>query len=93
MPRRTKASIGLVLAELDAATRDFRKQEKRVQELKAEVRDMGLKDGTYGSMTYATGTAREILDQPKAREALKAAGIAIPTTMTTPPIIVKPVAG
>lgn len=91
MPRRTKAQIGLILADYDAAIRDQRKAEKRAAELKAEIRDLELKDGTYGTMTYALGTPREILDQPAAREALKAAGLKIPTTMTTAPIVVKPV--
>jgi hypothetical protein len=93
MPRRTKAQIGLILADYDAAIRDQRKAEKRAAELKAEIRDMSLKDGTYGTMTYALGTPREILDQPKARELLKAAGVPVPTTMTTAPLVIKPVAG
>lgn len=90
MPRRTKAQIGLLLADYDAAIRDQRKAEKRANELKAEIRDLALKDGTYGTMTYALGTPREILDQQAAKEKLKAAGIDIPMAMTTAPIIVKP---
>jgi hypothetical protein len=91
MPRKTKTQIGMMLADYDAAIRDQRKAEKRAAELKAEIRELNLKDGTYGAMTFALGTPREILDQPKAREVLKAAGIPIPTAMTTAPIVVKPV--
>ena len=91
MPRMTKAQIGMILADYDAAIRDQRKAEKRAAELKAEIRTLALKDGAYGSMTFALGTPREILDQPKARETLKAAGLDVPTTMTTAPIVVKPV--
>jgi hypothetical protein len=91
MPRKTKTQIGMMLADYDAAIRDQRKAEKRAAELKAEIRELNLKDGTYGTMTFALGTPREILDQPKAREVLKAAGIPIPTAMTTAPIVVKPV--
>jgi hypothetical protein len=78
MPRKTKTQIGMMLADYDAAIRDQRKAEKRAAELKAEIRELNLKDGTYGTMTFALGTPREILDQPKAREVLKAAGIPIP---------------
>jgi hypothetical protein len=91
MPRKTKTQIGLILADYDAAIRDQRKAEKRAAELKAEIRELNLKNGTYGAMTFALGTPREILDQPKAREVLKAAGIPIPTAMTAAPIVVKPV--
>lgn len=91
MPRKTKAQIGMMLADYDAAIRDQRKAEARAKELKAEIRDLNLKDGAYGAMTFALGTPREILDQPKAREILKAAGLAVPLTMTTAPIVVKPI--
>lgn len=91
MPRKTKAQIGMILAAYDAAIRDQRKAEKQAAELKAEIRQLNLKDGTYGTMTYALGTPREILDQPAAREALKAAGLTVPTTMTAAPLVVKPV--
>lgn len=91
MPRKTKAQIGMILADYDAAIRDQRKAEKRAAELKAEIRDLDLKEGTYGAMTFGYGTPREILDQPRAKEALKAAGLEVPTTMTTAPLVVKPV--
>lgn len=91
MPRMTKTQIGMILADYDAAIRDQRKAEKRAAELKAEIRELNLKDGAYGSMTFATGTPREILDQPKARELLKANGVPVPTVLTTAPIVVKPV--
>jgi hypothetical protein len=91
MPRKTKIQIGLILADYDAAIRDQRKAEKRAAELKAEIRELDLKEGAYGPMTFAYGTPREILDQPKARELLKAHDIEVPTTMTSAPLVVKPV--
>jgi hypothetical protein len=91
MPRKTKTQIGMILADYDAAIRDQRKAEKRAAELKAEIRALELKDGTYGAMTYALGTPREILDQTRAKELLKEHGITVPTSMTTAPIVVKPV--
>jgi hypothetical protein len=91
MPRKTKAQIGLILADYDAAIRDQRKAEKRAAELKAEIRELNLKDGPYGTMTFAYGTPREILDQPKARELLKAADIPVPTQLTSAPLVVKPI--
>lgn len=90
MPRKTKAQIGMILAEYDAAVRDERKAGKRAAELKAEIRELNLKEGAYGEMTFAYGTPREILDQPKAKEMIKAAGLDVPTTMTTAPLVVKP---
>lgn len=91
MPRKTKAQIGMILADYDAAIRDQRKAEKRANELKAEIRDLKLKDGTYGTMTFALGTGREILDQQKAKELLKLHDIEVPTSMTMAPIVVKPI--
>lgn len=93
MPRKTKAQIGLILAELDATARDFRKTARRLDELKAEVRAMDLTPGTFGEVTFAYGTPREILDQKAAKDLLTKLGKSIPTVMTEPPLVVKPVAG
>jgi hypothetical protein len=86
----TKAQIGMILADYDAASRDFRKAAKRVDELKAQIRLMTLKQGIYGEMTYAEGTPREILDQAAAKTALITAGLPVPMIMTQAPIIAKP---
>jgi hypothetical protein len=91
MPRKTKAQIGAILADYDAAIRDQRKAEKRAAELKAEIRALNLKEGPYGEMTFANGTPREILNQAKAQELLKASGIPVPTQLTAAPLIVKPI--
>lgn len=93
MPRMTRAKISELLADYDAAIRDMRKIVKRADELKGQIRDLGLKDGTYGEMTYATGTPREIFDQARAKELLKANKLEVPTTLTVAPIVVKPVVG
>lgn len=92
MPRKTKAQIALLLADLHAAKSDKRKAETRVDDLEAEVAAIpNLKEGLYGEWTYALGTPREILDQPAAKEALKARGLPIPTKFTKASIVVKPV--
>lgn len=93
MPRMTKAQIGMLLAEYDATARDFRKTAKRLDELKVKVKALDLADGRYGDVTYSTGTPREILDQQAAKDALTKAGLPIPTVMTNPAIVVKPVTG
>ena len=92
MPRKTKAQISLLLADLYAAKQDKRKAEQRVDDLEAEVAAIpGLKEGVYGEWTYALGTQRELFDQPAAKEAMRAAGLPIPTKFSKAPIVVKPV--
>lgn len=91
MPRMTKAQIGYVLADLDATARDFRKTARHLDELKTQVRAMDLKAGTYGEVTFAYGTPREILDQKAAKDLLTKLGKPIPTVMTESPLVVKPV--
>jgi hypothetical protein len=92
MPRKTKAQIGLLLADLFAAKRDKAKAERRVDELTAELGAIpNLKEGTYGEYTYGTGTAREILDQQAAKELIKSLGKAVPTKLGSAPIVIKPV--
>lgn len=91
MARMTKAQIGYVLADLDATARDFRKTARHLDELKAQVRAMELKPGTYGEVTFAYGTPREILDQKAAKDLLTKLGKPIPTVMTESPLVVKPV--
>lgn len=91
MPRKTKAQIGMILADLDATARDFRKTARRLDELKAEVRALDLKPGTFGEVTFSYGTPREILDQKAAKDLLTRLGKPIPTVMTESPLVVKPV--
>jgi hypothetical protein len=92
MPRKTKAQIGLLLADLYAAKRDKVKAERRVDELTAELAAIpNLKEGTYGEYTYALGTAREILNQAAAKELIKSLGKEVPTTFGRAPLVIKPV--
>jgi hypothetical protein len=92
MPRKTKAQIGLLLADLYAAKQDKRKAEKRVDDLEAELAAIpGLKEGAYGEWSYFLGTARELFDQPEAKALLLANGLAVPTKFSKQPMIVKPV--
>jgi hypothetical protein len=107
MPRMTKAAIGRLLADYDAAVRDQRKAEKRASDLKAEIRGLDLKVGTYGEMTLAYGTQGERLDQLKIKEIVTALGASaevvaltkklklpapvVPTFLAAAPLVVKPV--
>lgn len=91
MPRMTKAQIGYLLAEYDATARAFRKLAKQMDEQKAAIKALDLSNGRYGDVEYSTGTPREILDQQAAKDALTRAGLPIPTVMTNPSIVVKPV--
>lgn len=90
MPRMTKAQIGMLLADYDARSRELRKLDKAVSELKEQIRGLDLKEGAYGDFTYAAGTPREILDQPAARKLITDHGLKVPTVMTSAPIVVKP---
>lgn len=89
MPRKTKAQIGMLLADLEAAQVDKRKAEKREKDLKEEIGELSLKEGVYGDMSYALGTPREIMDQPAVRELVKANGLKVPTKFTEAPMVVK----
>lgn len=83
-----KTRIAMLLADYDDKSRQLRKLAKDVDDLKAQLRE--IDPGTYGDWTLATGTPREILDQAAAKQTLTANGLEIPTTMTTPPMIVRP---
>lgn len=93
MPRETAAQkrtrISLLLADFDARTRELRKLEKIVDGLKEQVRE--ITPGTYNDWSVAEGTPREILNQPEAKRLLTVAGIEVPTVMSRPPMVVKPV--
>ena len=91
MARKTKAQIGMLLADLYAAQSDKRKAEAREKDLKAEVEALGLAQGAYGGYLYSLGTPRTILDQPEAKKLLTENGIVVPMVSTKAPIVVKPV--
>lgn len=91
MARETKAQrtarVSALLADYDARSRDLRKLESTVKDLKAQIRE--LDTGLYGDWTYEHGTPREILDQKAAKELIKGLGAVVPTTMTEAPIVVR----
>lgn len=74
MPRKTHAQISLLLADLYAAKQDKRKADKRVNDLEAEIVDLGLDERAYGEWSYSLGTPREILAQQAIKEMIKAYG-------------------
>lgn len=93
MPRKTKAQIGLLLADLYAAKQDRRKASQRVDDLEAELAAIpALKEGAYGEWSYFLGTARELFDQPEAKALLLANGLTVPMKLSKQPIVVKPAA-
>lgn len=95
MPRETKAQkatrISMLLAEFDARQRELRKLDKIVDGLKEQVRD--IEPGTYGEWVLSQGTPREIVDQAAIKLDYTERGVALPTKMTAPPIVVRPAAG
>jgi hypothetical protein len=86
-----KTRIGLLLADYDETSRALRKHQKRADELKKQIKEE-VPAGTYGEWIRSEGTPREILDQAEAKKRLEAAGIPIPVTVTSPPVIVTHVA-
>lgn len=94
MARETKAAkqvrIGMLLAEYDAANNDKLKAERRVEELKEQIKAEQLPEGPYGDWTLAYSNGRTILDQKTAKELLTQRKIPVPTKTTDPSIVVKP---
>lgn len=84
------ARVSTLLAEYDATMAALRKYEKIAKDLKEQVRE--IEPGPYGEWTLAYGTAREIMDQQAVVAGYKARGEALPTKMTTPPLVVQPAA-
>lgn len=91
MARETKAQrtarVSALLADYDARSRELRKMESYVKDLKAQIRE--LDTGLYGDWSYEHGTPREILDQKEARKRLTDRGIPVPMAMTEAPIVVR----
>lgn len=87
--KRTR--ISMLLQDYANRAAELRKLQKIVDGLKEQVRE--IQPGNYGDWILSTGTPREILDQPAARKALEAAGIAIPMCTTKAPVVVAPKAG
>lgn len=103
----TKAAIGRLLADYDAAVRDQRKAEKRADDLKKEIRALELAPGTYGEMSFSYGTQSERLDQLKIKEIviqlgsnaevvalakkLKLPAPVVPTFFAAAPLVIKPI--
>jgi hypothetical protein len=92
-PRETVAQkrtrIGMLLADLDARTRELSKLNAIVKGLKAQARD--IENGAYGEWNLTRTAGREMLDQQEARRLLDEAGIPIPMTMTQPSLVLTPV--
>lgn len=88
--RETKAQkttrISLLLADLDARSRELRKLTKEVETLKEQAK--AIEPGTYGEWIRSDGTPRQILDQAAVREAYKARDEALPMKTTDAPVVV-----
>lgn len=84
-----KTRIGHLLADYDNRSKELRKLVKIVDGLKEQVRE--IPDGKYGDWERSEGTPREILDQAAVKREYAARGDALPMTMTSAPIVVKPV--
>lgn len=80
------ARVSALLADYDARKRELRKASAAVKEIEEQVAE--LESGEYGDWLLSRGTAREILDQKGAKDALTKAGIPVPMTMTKAPLTV-----
>jgi hypothetical protein len=83
-----KSRLSALLAEYDARNRELSKLTTIVRGLKEQLRE--IQPGTYGDWNLSFSTPRQILDQPKARALLTAAGVEVPMIETQPIIAVTP---
>lgn len=94
MPRETKRQrderVGGILADYDEKSRQLRKLEGDLKDLKDRIRE--LAEGQYGEWIFTYGTPREILDQAQVQKDYADQGWEVPKTSTRPPIVVKHVA-
>lgn len=94
MPRETKAQknarVGALLAEYDEKSRQLRKLEKDVKDMKVRVRE--LDEGTYGEWLFTLGAGREIMDQAQVQKDYADQGKDVPKITTQPSIVVKHIA-
>lgn len=94
MPRETKRQrderVGALLAEYDERSRQLRKLDKDVKDLKERVRE--LNEGQYGEWLFTLGVQREILDQSQVQKDYADQGKSVPKVLTQPQIVVKHVA-
>lgn len=91
MPRETKAQknarVGALLADYDEKSRQLRKLEKDVKDMKERIRE--LAEGTYGEWMFTLGTTREIMDQGQVQKDYAEQGKEVPKMTTQPQIVVK----
>jgi hypothetical protein len=80
----------MLLADYDDKSRQLRKLQKDVDDLKEQIRN-DVPVGTYGDWVRGESTPRELLDQAEAKRLLTEAGIPVPTKTTSAPITVSPV--
>jgi predicted nuclease with TOPRIM domain len=94
MPRETKAQknarVGALLADYDEKSRQLRKLEGDLKDMKDRIRE--LAEGQYGEWIFTYGTPREILDQAQVQKDYAEQGWEVPKTETRAPIVVKHVA-
>jgi hypothetical protein len=93
VPRETAAQrkkrIEALLADYDNRSREFNKLKKIVEGLKAQLE--GVPRGKYGEWELSDGTPREITDANALKVLLAQNDLEMPTRMSTPPIVVRPV--
>lgn len=86
-----KTRIGMLLADYDARSREYRKLGKDVAALKEQIGE--IDSGAYGDWILSRGTPREIMDQRAVKDDYTRRGETMPTTITNPSIVVAPAAG
>jgi hypothetical protein len=87
--KQRNARVGDLLAHYFEVNAQVKKLSNELDSLKEQVRQED--PGTYDGWELAHGTPREIMDQKAVKEDYEQRRVAVPTTTTQPPLIVRPV--
>lgn len=93
MPRETAAQmrtrVSLLLADFDNRNRELRKLDKIVAGLKEQIKE--IPDGKYLDWEVTRAAPREITDSVAVKRGYAERGELMPTRLTEPAVVVKPV--
>lgn len=87
--KQRNARVGDLLAHYHEVNAQVKKLSNELDALKEQVRQED--PGVYDGWELAHGTPREIMDQPAVKKDYEQRNVAVPTTTTQPPLIVRPV--
>lgn len=87
--KQRNARVADLLAHYHEVNAQVKKLSNELESLKESVR--AEDPGTYEGWELALGTAREVMDQKAVKEDYEKRKVAVPTTTTKAPLIVRPV--